>query len=235
MKELQIVLDEFGADARVDEANWSDVVARSRRATTGYRSRRTLVLALAAVILISLASVAIAAEFDLLTQQEQFHDRTPDDPARRGQSVQVAASDNWALIAWHSEAGLCLDFAIADNSTFSCGLPVRGAMPAADANERSGHAVAGSISGGNLVGGDGRATIFGATAPEVARVVVELANGRLVVPHVYDAPPNLDAEARFFIARLRLDELERGLDRESPVRAYEAYDSDGRLIERVED
>jgi hypothetical protein len=48
---------------------------------------------------------------------------------------------------------------------------------------------------------------------------------------VYDAPPDLGADLRFFIVRLPLPP--QGLRGEGPVRAIIAYDSDGALIERV--
>jgi hypothetical protein len=96
------------------------------------------------------------------------------------------------------------------------------------------HAVAGFVSGGALVGGDGKTTIFGVAARDVALVSVELGNGRLLDAPLYDAPA-LDAEVRFFVVRLPLSPALPGLDHEHVVRAYLAYDSKGRLIERVSD
>jgi hypothetical protein len=57
----------------------------------------------------------------------------------------------------------------------------------------------------------------------------------MVTPQLHDAPPGLDSPVRFFIARLRLGQLERGLESENPVLAYNAYDGEGRLLERLED
>ncbi len=161
--------------------------------------------------------------------------RFPDDPKRLGPLAEITSGDNWALIGWRSEVGACLDFAIPGDSPFGCGFPVRGAKPSADASG-SGlptHAVSGFFSGSNLVGGDGKATIFGVAAHEVTAVKIELRDGRVINAPLYDAPPALETEIRFFIARLPLGELERRPA--SPVRAYSAYDQSGRLIERIED
>lgn len=207
--------------------------APSRR--RGRRGRRRLTLAVLAVALLVLAGSAVALRGDLLAQQEQFH-AVPDHPQARGPLVEIASREDWALIAWQSEAGLCLDFAIPGNSPFGCGFPVRGAKPATDSSGSGPptHAVAGFVSGGGLVGGDGKTTMFGVAAREVAAVEVELADGRRVEAPIYDAPAELQAEARFFIVRRVLPP--QGIDqREGPVRAWLAYDDDGRLIERHED
>jgi hypothetical protein len=241
MNELITVLDDLVANAPVEKASWPDVVGRSRmvgrsrRIRRPRRARRRLVLALAAITLLALAGTAVGVGISLLTQQERFHASTPDDPRRLGPLVEIASGDNWALIGWRSEVGICLDFAIPGNSPFGCGFPVRGAKAATDATG-SGlptHAVAGFFSGGNLVGGDGKATIFGVVAHEVSAVTVQLHDGRVVDAPVYDAPPALKSEVRFFIVRIKPPELETG--RENPVVAYSAYDPDGILIERVED
>jgi hypothetical protein len=235
MNELTTVLNELVADAPVEKASWPDVLARSRKIRRP-RPRRRLVLALAVItLLLVLAGTAVGVGVSLLTQQDQFHANAPDDPKRLGPLVEITSGDNWALIGWRSEVGICLDFAIPANSPFGCGFPVRGAKPATAASG-SGlptHAVAGFFSGGNLVGGDGKATIFGVAAHEVAAVKIELRDSRVINASTYDAPPALKTEVRFFIARLSLDELERR--RESPVRAYSAYDRNGTLVERIED
>ncbi len=236
MNELATVLDELVADAPIEKANWPDVLARSRKIRRPRRGRRRLVLALAVITLLALVGTAVGVGISLLTQQERFHATLRDDPKRLGPLVEIASGDSWALIGWRDVDGrICLDFAIPGNSPFGCGFPVRGAKAATDASG-SGlptHAVAGFFSGGNLVGGDGKATIFGVAAHEVAAVKIELLDGRVINAPVYDAPPSLKTEVRFFIVRLRLGELEHRF--ENPVPAYSAYDRDGMLIERVED
>lgn len=235
MNELAMVLDELVVHAPVDRASWSDVLVRSRKVRRPPRARKRLVLAVAVAALLALAGTAIGVGVDLVTQQERFHASVPDDPQRLGPLVEVASGDDWALIAWKSEIGICLDFAIPGNSPFGCGFPVRGAKPATDASGAGPptHAVAGFFSGGNLVGGDGKATIFGVAARDVAAIEVELRDRRVLDARLYDAPPRLGAELRFFIVRLPLPP--QRLRGEAPVRAYSAYSRDGSLIERVVD
>jgi hypothetical protein len=209
--------------------------ARHRTSRCWPRSSRgrRLVIALAAAVLLALAGTAVAVRTDLLSQQEQFHARVPDDPARIGPFVEIASGDDWALIAWQSNVGLCLDFAVPGNSSFDCDFPVRGAKPETSTGGAGPptHAIAGFVSGGGLVGGDGKTSIFGVAAAGVAAVRIELAGGQEVDASLHDPPPTLDADVRFFLVRLPLPP--QGLDSESPVRAYEAYDQSGMLLERA--
>jgi hypothetical protein len=233
MSELDKALDGLVRDAPVGAADWVDVVGRSR--DIGQRRvPRPLALgaALAVVLAIAGTAVAVGIKVNFLAQQERFHAQEPEDPHRIGPLVQVASGDGWALIAWRSDVGLCLDFAVPDNSPFACGLPVRGAGSLAAGSGPPIHAVDGFLSGSNLVGvSDGRATVFGVAASDVAKVKVELADGRLVDTELFDAPAALRTDVRLFIVRLQLGALERTA--EGGVHAFLAYASDGRLIERV--
>lgn len=232
MTDLAAVLDELAAGAPVESANWSDVCARSRRRALPLSSRRRGPAIAVALLALALTGAAIGIGADLLTQQERFHDARRDDPRRRGPLVEITSGHKWALIAWNSDAGICLDFAIPGNSPFSCGFPVRGAKPASDASGAGPptHAVAGTVSSGGLVGGDGKAAIFGVAASEVAKVDVELRDGRIVEAPLFEAPPQLDADVQFFIVRLTLPP--RRLNDEAPVSAFIAYDGAGNVIER---
>ena len=252
MRDLAALLDELGAGAPVGALSWSDVEARSEGRNRRWRRgrRRSLLVAFAATVVLALAGTAVGVGITLLDQQELFHAASPDDPERLGPLVEVASGESWALIAWQSEFGLCLDFAISGNSPFGCGFPVRGAKAATDSSGSGPpvHAVAGQVSGGGLVGGDGKTTIFGVAAEDVAAVKVELRDGNIVDAPLYDAPPELHAKVRFFIVRLLLAPAERDPDRapreygpggaslgtDHPVRAFIAYDRKGNVIERVD-
>jgi hypothetical protein len=240
MSELTMLLDQLVADAPVDKASWNDVLARGRRIRRPRRPRKRLVLALAAVALVALAGTAVGVGVNLLAQQERFHADLLDDPQRLGPLVEVASGDEWALIAWESKYGICLDFAIPGNSPYSCGFPVRGQKSATDSGAGPPiHAVAGFVSGGGLIGSDGKTTIFGVAAPEVAAVKVEVRDGPIVDAPLYEAPPELQEKRRFFIVRLSLPPhtaVTKGLPLPmyDPLLAFSAYDRDGRLIERVE-
>jgi hypothetical protein len=239
MNELTAVLDQLVADAPVERADWDDVLARRRRSAPRRRPRKRLILVLAVIALLALAGTAVGVGINLLTQQERFHAEMPNSPHRLGPFVEVASGNNWALIAWQSDSGICLDFAIPGNSPYGCGFPVRGAKEPTDALGAGlpTHAVGGFFSQGNLVGGDGKATIFGVAAHEVAAVKVELRDGRVEDAPLYDAPSDLRANVHFFIIRLPVPNVGRnwGPGVGSPVRAYSAYDRNGNLIERVID
>lgn len=230
MSELARELDALAADARVQRLAWDDVLERRRGARR--RPGRRMLVAAGAAALLAVAGTAVGERLGLLAQQERFHADAPDDPSRLGPLVEIVSGDAWALIAWRSSAGVCVDFAVPGNSPFSCGFPVRGAKPQGDATggDLPTHAVAGSVSGGNLVGGDGKATVFGVAARAVASVQVELRDGRLLPAALYPAPPRLGADVTFFLLRLELPP--QGLGEPSVVTAFLAYDSDGQLIER---
>jgi len=252
MRELAAVLDELAAEAPVDALSWRDVEARSD--ALKFRSRRgrrrSLVRAIVAAGVLAIAGTAVGVGVTLLDQQEVFHDAAPDDPERLGPLVEITSGENWSLIAWQSNFGLCLDFAIPGNSPFACDFPVRGAKPAADTSgsDPPVHMIAGQVSGGGLVGGDGKTTIFGVAAADVAAVNVELSDGRVVGAPLYDAPPELQTTVRVFIVRLPLSPEQRDPDSpgtiygpggevlrsQSPVRAFIAYDRTGDVYERVE-
>jgi hypothetical protein len=193
------------------------------------------VLGFATALVLGLASTAVAVGVNLVNQQEEFHARVPDDPQRIGPLVEITSGSDWALIGWRSKDGICLDFAIPGNSPFGCGFPVRGAKPPTDSTG-SGlptHAVAGFYSSGNLVGGDGKATIFGVAAEEVVSVKLELRDGRIIDAPLYEAPDGLTTNVRFFVVRLELSQLEQLPG--NPARAYIAYGANGQVIERFSD
>lgn len=236
MTELSKVLDELALGAPIGRADWHDVVARSR-GMGRRRVRRPMLLAAALLMLLGLVGTAVGVGVSLLAQQERFHAQAPNDPERIGPLVEITSGDGWALIAWRSKVGLCLDFAVPDNSPFSCGFPVRGAGAPSPGMEAPVHAIAGFVSPSFLLGvSDGKATTFGVAAEDVAAVKVELSDGRLVETQLFDAPPELVVDVKLFIVRLSLGALERTAAHDSwyGVRALRAYDGDGRLMERVE-
>ena len=250
MTDLSAALDELVADAPVAALAWSEVVGRSdgrrERSQRRRRRRRPTVAALAAAAALTIAGTAVGVSvfnLPLLDQQERLHAGMPDDPERIGPLVEVTSDDAWALIAWRSNFGICLDFAIRGNSPWACDFPVRGAKAPTDSSG-SGlpiHAVAGQVSGGGLVGGDGKTTIFGVAAADVASVKVELRKRRLVNAPLYDSPPGLDAGVRFFVVRMMLPSIPPAhvangqmlAIADGPVLAYLAFDRNGVLMERV--
>jgi hypothetical protein len=236
MNDLRATLDDLASDAPLHRADWGDVVRRSRRTSRIAWPRKRLLLALAIVALLAVAGTAIGVSTSLLTQVERFHAELPDDPNRTGPSAEITGGGNWALVAWQSDNGICLDFAVPGNAAYDCDFPVRGAKPPSN-TLGSGppvHAIAGFISFPKLVGAtDSETSIFGVAEPEVASVEIELRDGSVLKPPLYAAPPELNAKVKFFIARLDLPPYQPGSG--SPVRFYKALNRDGALIERVPD
>ena len=236
MNELRATLDDLARDAPLDRADWADIVRRSHRKRFNARPRKRLLLALAILALLAAAGTAIGVSTSLLSQVERFHAELPDDPNRIGQAAEIAGGEDWALVAWQSDNGICLDIAVPGNQAFDCDFPVRGAKPP-DNTLGSGspeHAVGGFVSFAGLVGAaDSETSIFGVAAPAVASVQIELRDGRVLEPRLYDPPPALNTQLKFFISRLDLPPYQPGTG--SPVRFYTAFDREGLLIERVPD
>lgn len=248
---IDLLLEDLAAPAESQRPDWDDVLARARVLTQssrsddarrsssdrgGKRTPRRLVLALAGAALLVLAGTAIGVGSSLLDQQGRFHATAPDDPDRLSPLVEIASGEKWALIAWKSESGVCLDYAVPGNSAFGCGWRVPGALPPDDPS-RGGlpfqvvHGAA--LGGGGFVGGDGMTAIVGVAAAAVTALEVEIADGRIIAAPLYDAPADLGVGTlRFFVLRVRLPtEIDYG--RANPVRAFRAYDSERRLIARV--
>jgi hypothetical protein len=183
-------------------------------------------------MLLVLAGTAVGLGVSLRGQQVRFDG----DPSPIGPRVTITSGDNWALIAWRSRPGMCLAFAVQENSTLGCGFPVRGTSGSTPGYAGPPtHAVEGTYSGSTLQGVvDGKATFFGVAASDVSAVKVELSDGQLVGTELFDAPPDLVDHVRFFIARISLGNLERAGLAGSPYTAFRAYDRNGRLIERAE-
>jgi hypothetical protein len=84
-----------------------------------------------------------------------------------------------------------------------------------------------------FAGENSNASIFGVAAQDVAAIEIDLRDGRVLKPELYDAPRKLGAKLKFFIVRLPLSPPMPGSG--SPVRFYKAYDRDGTMIERLRD
>jgi hypothetical protein len=68
----------------------------------------------------------------------------------------------------------------------------------------------------------------------VARIEVELVDGRVLVARTQEAPDALNIDARLFLIRAPLDFVPPDQDEppRSPVRAYISYGADGQPLER---
>jgi hypothetical protein len=201
------------------------------------RSRRRVMIAVALVALLAAVGTAVGVGLgvDFLAEQERV-DRQPWTPPRSkptGNRVEVARGPDWSFMAWKSADGVCVAYAAgaATNWGRSCGGAPEGDPSTSDylittlvtpTNAADAHAV------------DGRGAIIGAVTSEVARIEVELADGRVLSARTQEAPPALNTDARLFLIRAPLDFVPpaRGEPPRSLVRAYISYGADGKRLER---
>ena len=131
--------------------------------------------------------------------------------------------DGWSLIAWRSDRGICLDFAVPGNFASGCGFPVAGATTSPESQP---HAIAGLLTRG--LSADGGVGVGGLVSPAVHRVEVELADGTRVAAPLYDAPAKLATNLRFFAVNSR-----EAASPERQVTALVAYNAGGKVLERL--
>jgi hypothetical protein len=141
----------------------------------------------------------------------------------------ITRDEDRAFVAWRSARGLCTSLVFpGDEGATSCGMPIVDAP-----RERRGpeHLVVGGTYQGRT---DDDLWLDGVVAAKVSRVEVELSDGRRLQAPVYDAPAGLGLDLKFFLVRTRPPE--DGAPRvgipEPLVRAFIAYDAQGRLLER---
>ncbi len=212
---------------------------------------RRLALVVALVLLVGGVGTAVGVGINLLAQVELFHrshDRSKSDPHPVGSFVYVTRGSDWALIAWRSTRGICIDYAIPGKGAFNgagaCGMPVVGAPPDRVFPQPPTKHVVGYFSSGSISSSAVVTVVAGPTAPTVARVEIELRNGQILPAQMYDAPPKLQTHLRFYLLRAHLRSpgtrlLPQAQKRRpdarlpiNPVRAIRAYDKSGKLLER---
>lgn len=184
---------------------------------TGPASRRrvvVLVVALFFVVVGGAVAVTVAIE-------------PGGSPRLIGQRVEVAAGSGWSLVAWKSDHGICLDFTLSSNEARGCGFPVLGAPPDS-ANPGNGPRPR-AIGYLSLGGADSNAAVAGPLADGVARVDVELSDGRVLNARTHDAPADLATDLRFFVLVFSLDSATNS---KRIVRTLRAYDAEGVVVER---
>ncbi len=130
----------------------------------------------------------------------------PDAIVPTGADVVIAsglAGQAWKIIATPTDQGLCL-FLVVEETGERAGLggcgwgsDIRGYSPAASDL----HWVEGGNGSGFMAALD-RIFAYGVTAEGVARIQLELANGRTVRAHLVERPEGIDAPLNFFWAEL---------------------------------
>lgn len=207
--------------------------AREIRPIRFFSLRRRLAFAAAFVLALTGVGAAFAVGTRLgdLNGFFEYFDRANDSSIPRliGDRAVITRGEDWAFVAWRSTRGLCtsLVFPEKEGGT-SCGLPVVGAS-----REKKGpeHLVVGGTYQRRR---DDDVWFNGVAATNVSRVEVELTDGGSVQAPVYDAPAVLGLDLKFFLARTRPPESGApnvGIPG-PPLRAFRAYDENGRLLER---
>lgn len=219
---------------------------RRLRLTQWFRRQprtRRVILALALLVLIGGVGTALGVGVNLLARDVAFHKRyggrAAFEPKPVSSFVYITRGSDWALIAWKSNRGICLDYAYEDAGNrfgFSgwsgCGMPVVGSPPDRVFKQSPYTDLVGIVMGSDK----GIVTVSGPVAPGVATVKVELDSGKLLGTTIYGAPPKLHTRLRFYLLRAPTSSVgPPRVTRPSsppPVRAIRAYDSGGRLLQR---
>jgi hypothetical protein len=199
------------------------------------RSRRRLVVAVAVIALLAAVGTAVGVSvgIDFLAEQRRI-DRQPwAEPAENpiGARVEVARGPDWSFMTWRSADGICLAYAAGPATNWARGC---GTEPNPEAFNTD-YLISIMVTPTNPLDGepaDGKGAIVGAVTAEVARIEIELTDGRVLGALTQEAPSALDTDARLLIIRAPLAlEVENGRPR-SPVRAYVLYGADGTRLER---
>ncbi len=192
------------------------------------RRRSVLVVAVVAAFVVTTSAVGLS--ISVIREDEALHRQLSQRPL--GQPVQVASANGWSLVAWRSDAGLCLDLVVPGNGASDCGIPVKGAESAAGSAAASGpqHEVGYVLASGENNNRD--LAIGGAAALDVRRVVLTLSNGEQIDAQMFDAPDGFAERVRFFFADVAKNPIAPGTQ-ESPLRSIDAYDAAGHVLEQL--
>ena len=199
-------------------------------------SRRAIAATAVTLVAGAFGAAAIAVAFDPLSWISREHQR--DDtgqftPRLLGNYSFIARGDDWALVAWRSNRGICLDYAFEDrrvaggtNGWSGCGFPVVGAPPDEVFKQPTNTDVIGFI--GGAPGGGLPWAVAGPVSQEVAKVVVTMQDGSTSAASLFSAPDELGVNLRFYLLR---GTTPSGSGRGAPVESVSAYDASGGLLE----
>jgi hypothetical protein len=190
------------------------------------RLRVVLVLALAAATTaFVLALVAVSGYLDEANEPRLIR-LTAD-------QVVITRGEDWAFVASHP-GDVCTSILFAEEGGGGSCVQIVGASRKPRGRQ---HTVAGGASYRGLSEDD--LWISGVAADNVRRVEVELTDGRRLQTRLYDAPAALALDVKCFLVRTRFRIRKRwdsgsGFEvPELPFLAFNAYDADGRLLERL--
>lgn len=213
----------------VGEPDWLDVRRRALRRSQRRRPfRRVALVAAAALAMLIIAGVGYAVATHALDAFDVHGGEY--DPERIGARVEIAVAGDWSLYAWKSTRGICLGVVHdGEPASSGCGMPVVGTPADQVFKQPAPRHLIGYVAGG----ADGDPLyVAGPIAENVARVEIELVDGRVLDAPVYEAPATLGGEVDFYFL---LDEESADTTyHRHPVRTLRAYDAGGRLLERLQ-
>ncbi len=194
---------------------------------TRLRARRRSILALAMLAIFTLVGTGYAVGNDVFDVFD--HWASPTDPKRIGDRFEVATGEGWALQAWTSTRGICLGVVLdGDPAGSGCGMPVVGAPPDSVFQQPPPTHLIGYMAGG----ADGYPLyVTGPIAENVARVEIQLIDGRLLEAAVYEAPTDFKTAVDFYFL-LDTQSANTTFERH-PVKTLRAYDTQGVLLEEL--
>ncbi len=201
-------------------------IGRERGSLSRSRRRRAVLVA-AAFAILSLAGAGYAIGTDALNVFDSGGGGAYD-PTRVGNRIEIATAGEWSLLAWKSTRGICLGLTRDGKpAAAGCGMPVVGAPPDQVGRQPAPTHLIGYMTIG--AAGD-PLLVTGPTADNVARVEIELVDGRLLEAQVYEAQAELDTPLNFYLLVDHASSVTTFL--QQPVKALRAYDTDGALLER---
>lgn len=193
--------------------------------------RARVALGVALVALAVGGGTAVGIGTDFFAGLDRADERwVPPEMARVGPRAELARGPDWAAAAWRSAKGICVAYVSGDANNWGAGCGPR--PEEADGDPLTPDTLSTFIMTPGR-SADGRGAIVGAVTGAVARVELELRDGRVLRAETQRAPA-LETDARFFVVRAPL-EIERppgAGPRSTPVRTYLAYDAEGKLVER---
>ncbi len=154
----------------------------------------------------------------------------PNAPKRIGDRVEVAATDDSTVYAWNSTRWICVGISVHDRPAGEgCGMPVIGAPGDSSPAQPPPRQVVGFLASSPGLG-DTSTYVVGPTSRSVARVTVEVRDGRVLETQTHAAPDELKTRLRFYaiqIPNAQPTGTAAGETPISPIRTIRAYSASG--------
>jgi hypothetical protein len=180
-----------------------------------------------------LASVILLVGGVYVVGRNAFHVWGSDEanrPKQLGPGFAVATTDDSTAFAWIDPRGICITISIHDHAEGEgCGMPVIGAPRDSKSSQPPPRQVVGVVA--TSPGIDDTSTyVVGPASRSVARVTVEVRDGRVLDTQTLRAPNRLKTPLRFYaiqIPNVQPTQAAPGAEVISPIKTIRAYDAAG--------